>query len=427
MPGSIVRASEVVPRPISWVWRDRIQRGNLSVLDGDPGTNKTSLTCDFAARLTLGRSPYGSDESLPPATVLMIQGEDSVSEMRARLLACGADLNRALIYDKTTGPLSFPDDVAWLDAVVHEHNVLLVVIDPIFDFLTSNAQSEFGVRRALHPLNAMAERRGCAVLLLRHLTKSGNRNPLYRGTGSIGLIATVRQGWIVAADPANPERRILAQTKPRFNTTVESLCFRPFTNQHGLAIEWTGTSRLSASDLLVAEDRNAFAVEEAMVFLVALLSQGPMPQRQVYTLAAREGHSVKTLYRARAALGVRWDHVGYGPGSCSLLRLPENAEEVARLRERIVDPPERDGWHDDEQVFGDDEPTFDDEGPVPHVDDNPSGANVPPAASGPNTVDIPVAPPLSADWPPHRAIIRRRQVPDNPPPSPEASPQNGAR
>ena len=94
----IVRASEVVPRPASWVWRDRIQRGNLSVFDGDPGTNKTSLTCDLAARLTQGRSPYA------PATVLMIQGEDSVSEMRARLLACRADLNRALIYDKTTGP-----------------------------------------------------------------------------------------------------------------------------------------------------------------------------------------------------------------------------------------------------------------------------------------------------------------------------------
>ena len=39
---------------------------------------------------------------------------------------------------------------------------------------------------------------GAAVLLVRHLTKGGGQQALYRGLGSIGIIATVRSGLLVA-------------------------------------------------------------------------------------------------------------------------------------------------------------------------------------------------------------------------------------
>ena len=47
------RASEVKPRPVEWLWADRIPLGKLTLLDGDPGTCKTTLLLDLAARVKL--------------------------------------------------------------------------------------------------------------------------------------------------------------------------------------------------------------------------------------------------------------------------------------------------------------------------------------------------------------------------------------
>jgi hypothetical protein len=62
MPDRLILMSVHISTPTQWVWRDRIPLRNLTLLDGDPGVNKTTLTCDIAARLTLGRAMFGSDE-----------------------------------------------------------------------------------------------------------------------------------------------------------------------------------------------------------------------------------------------------------------------------------------------------------------------------------------------------------------------------
>lgn len=46
--------SEVTPEHVRWLWQDRIALGKLNVLDGDPGTGKSAMTTDLAARVTRG-------------------------------------------------------------------------------------------------------------------------------------------------------------------------------------------------------------------------------------------------------------------------------------------------------------------------------------------------------------------------------------
>jgi hypothetical protein len=89
----------------------------------------------------------------------------------------------------------------------------LVVIDPIVGFLDAGiaVSSDQGVRRALFPLAELAEKHGCAVLLVRHLGKSGGTRSVYRGGGSTGLLGACRSGWLIARNPQQPERRVLAQ------------------------------------------------------------------------------------------------------------------------------------------------------------------------------------------------------------------------
>src|SRR5947208_3483055 len=75
------------------------------------------------------------------------------------------------------------------------------------------AASDAHARRALAPLARLAERHRCAILLVRHLAKQGGRRALYRGGGSIGIVGACRSGWLLAPDPHQPQRRVLAEVK----------------------------------------------------------------------------------------------------------------------------------------------------------------------------------------------------------------------
>jgi hypothetical protein len=47
--------SDVVEESVEWLWEARIPLGKLTVIDGDPGTGKSALTIDLAARVSTGR------------------------------------------------------------------------------------------------------------------------------------------------------------------------------------------------------------------------------------------------------------------------------------------------------------------------------------------------------------------------------------
>jgi putative DNA primase/helicase len=47
--------SDVVEESVEWLWEGRIPLGKLTVIDGDPGTGKSTLTIDLAARVSTGR------------------------------------------------------------------------------------------------------------------------------------------------------------------------------------------------------------------------------------------------------------------------------------------------------------------------------------------------------------------------------------
>src|ERR1700704_3468488 len=71
--------------------------GELSLLDGDPGTNKSSLSLALAARLSSGKAmPDGT--MIERGGVLLLVAEDSLAKtVRPRLEAAGADLSRIAI------------------------------------------------------------------------------------------------------------------------------------------------------------------------------------------------------------------------------------------------------------------------------------------------------------------------------------------
>ena len=111
------RCSEITPEEVHWIWKCRIPLGEVTVVDGDPGTNKSVVMLTVAACITTGGElPGGGRVS---GGVLLLVGEDSVRKtVIKRLIAAGADVGRVAVlgrreaYEPGTGQLTFRNPVS---------------------------------------------------------------------------------------------------------------------------------------------------------------------------------------------------------------------------------------------------------------------------------------------------------------------------
>jgi hypothetical protein len=308
--------SQLVPRDIEWLWPGRLAFGKLAILDGDPGLGKSLLTLDLCARLSTGR-PFPDGSPGPgPASAIILNGEDGAEDtIRPRLQALGADLERIFVLHRTAGavrePLRFPTHAHVLDKALAQTGAKLVVIDPIMAFLdphvlTGNDQS---VRRALYPLAQLAEEHHCVMKSVRHLNKGGSFRSIYRGGGSIGIVGACRSGWLVARDPDDPLRCVLAQVKNNLAPPQASLAYTVAAADTATAtITWLGPCAWTADQLLAAAASAPPAVparDRAREFLASVLEKGPRTSRELWALTQERRLSWRTVRRAKVELQIR--------------------------------------------------------------------------------------------------------------------------
>jgi hypothetical protein len=320
----VIRVADVQAERVDWLWPGWIARGKITVFDGDPGLGKSTVTLDLAARLSIGARMPCDDGSAPePAATLLLSAEDGPADtIRPRLEAAGADLERIHILRGVPDGSAFrmpelPRDLDWIESVIIETGAALVVIDPLFAYLGDkiNARVDHDVRRALALLAEMAARTHAAIVLVRHLNKAPGGPAIYRGGGSIGIIGAARSGMLLAADPGDATRRVIAQTKSNLGPPVPALALRlvPVSADKVARIAWEGPTNHQASDLLRIEDGAAHTeVEVATAWLREELSDGhPRESGEVKALAKDEGISARTLARACNLAAVETKREGF--------------------------------------------------------------------------------------------------------------------
>jgi hypothetical protein len=313
--------SEVEPERVRWLWERRIARGKLNLVDGDPGTGKSAMTTDLAARVTVGKDwPDGSE--CQAGGVVILSAEDGLADtIRPRFDAAGGDPSKAVAVSTVPDAegnerqIALPDDLGILEAAVERVGAVLVIVDPLMAFTPRevNSHRDQDVRRMLAPVARMAERTGAAVVVIRHLNKAAGGNALYRGGGSIGIVGAARCGLLVAKHPEDDGGRVLAPIKSNLAAPAPSLVFGLASTENGaVRVDWKGESNLDASALLSAptdhEERSALS--EAQEFLREALSDGRAPATEVRQDAEQAGIAKRTLDRARQTLGVEASREG---------------------------------------------------------------------------------------------------------------------
>lgn len=328
--------SAVQPEAVRWLWPGRVPAGKLTILDGDPGLGKSTLALDLAARVSRGL-PMPDGSPTTQGAVLLFTAEDGLADtVRPRLDALGADVAQVYAYDgvrreDVAGSVTFPAHVDALAERIAALGGQLVIVDPLVCYLHGalNTRVDSDMRQALAPLARVAEQTGAAIVVIRHLNKSAGAAAIYRGGGSIGIIGAARSALLVARDPEDEERRVLAVVKSNLASLAPSLGFALVGSSNGAArVEWLGESAHLA-DALLAIPTGATEhgeLDEAADFLRAALGDGERTVRDVETEARAAGIAERTLNRARRAVGVSARRVGGVAGRGTwVLSLPTKA------------------------------------------------------------------------------------------------------
>jgi hypothetical protein len=333
----VIDLATIQPTPVKWLWPRWVPLGTVTVVDGDPGLGKSTLLLDLVARVTRdGVMPDGSQGK--SGNVLLLSAEDSMEQtVVPRLLAAAADMQRIRHFRDVadqlgTRPPLIPDDLDAVEEMVKERQVVLVVIDPLMAYLSTMLDSsrDHHMRRALYHLASLADRQGCAIILLRHLNKQNHAKAIYRGGGSIGIIAAARSALLVTKDPADDKLRLVMVMKSNLSEMPPARRYE-LVRQEGQAVHiaWRGEANVRPDEALQGGgmDESGTLIEEAAKMLTELLSVHDWPVHDLNKEMEKAGIAPRTLKRAKSLIGARSYHSGYGKGSQWIWTLKPTGEE----------------------------------------------------------------------------------------------------
>ena len=300
----IIRMSDIACEPVEWLWEPYIPRGAISMMQGDGGQGKTTLSLAIAAAITKGEALPGKlgDNNMVPANVIVQNGEDSYSRtIKPRLEQFGANCDRVFTIDEEELALSYSDER--IEQTIIQMKAKLLIIDPLQAYFGgANMNAANSVRPLMKRLGTIAEQTGCSILLVGHLGKKGGKSQ-YRGLGSVDIFAAARSVLTVGSIDTDENMRAMVHNKSNLAPPGSSLAFRldPVSGFY-----WMGECDIDIDELLSGKKQpkpeNQFA--KARTFIENTLRNGPVAATDIKQMAKELGISEKTLNRAKSALDV---------------------------------------------------------------------------------------------------------------------------
>ncbi len=318
-------ANTIEPEPVRWAWEDagqgRIPAGSLSIAAGREGTGKSSQGIWMASQTS--RGTLEGCFAGKPRKVLYVAIEDSWKyTLVPRAMAAKADLTMIGRFEVVTTTddyneasviLSLPHDNDLLKRTIIEHDVALVVIDPLLSVIGSSLDSHRSrdVREALDPLAGIADETGALIYGIAHFNKSTGTDAAALITGAGAFKDVPRTIFGFARDEEN-QTRLMTQVKnslgrddlPSRTYTIESV---EIPTKKGTAVTgrflFTGETTRTVSDVLRDSRRDGSGQNmTADQFIATYLkgAGGTAPANTVIEAGEDAGFSESTLKNARS-------------------------------------------------------------------------------------------------------------------------------
>lgn len=321
---NIKKASEYKESQINWIWEKFLVRGKFHILGGQPGTAKTTIALDLAARITSGTSFPDGSQINKPGFVVIWSDEDSVADiLKPRLIAAKANLDNVFFIDS----VNFGDnknraidpstDLKHLYNCLPNQQIDLIIFDPITSLIKGDSNKQIDVRDSLRWVTELAEEKSCAILGITHFTKgTAGTSPVERITGSVAFSALSRIALATLISP-NSDRKVFCIAKS--NLGIDRGGFEFIVEQVAIS------DKISASKIkwLKELDKSAYQItndlnrrddqrlnHSAIEVLETILEVGSQESNYVKQAMKNHGYSDKQTRTARNNLNVQIEKIG---------------------------------------------------------------------------------------------------------------------
>ena len=293
---------------VEWLWFPYLPFGKLTIIQGNPGEGKTYFAMMLTAACT-NRKTFPNMEEIEPFNVIYQTAEDGMGDtIKPRLVEAGADLSRVMVIDDTEEALTLSDDR--IEKAICQNQVRLLIIDPVQAFIGADVDMNRAneVRPVFRKLGMIAEKTGCAIVLIGHLNKSSGTQSTYRGLGSIDIMAAVRSLLFIGKVKKDPTTRVLIHEKSSLAPPGETMAFK-LGDEEGF--RWVGAYEISADDLLDGKEGKPTEtkLQRGTKLIYELLADGnAVTIRELDERAKTQGISQRTMREARSRMKKELDY-----------------------------------------------------------------------------------------------------------------------
>ena len=277
VPLEVVKASEIEPKEVKWLWYPYIPVGKVTLLQGDPGDGKSKLMLSIAALLSKG-------EPLP------------FTETEENLIFIKED-------EKS---LSFGDNR--IREAIEMYHAKLLILDPMSSYIGENCSMNNAneTRAEFNHLIAVAKDTGCAIVIIAHMNKMRDTNPLYRTNGSIDIAGAARSILAITRTPNKevPAERYLVQVKSNLAPTGSAILFEVSEKGVDFISEMEMTAEEAFQSLVPKIGRPNDKEVKAKAFLMEMLKDGEMLSSDCEEKLEAAGFKKSTIKKAKKNTGV---------------------------------------------------------------------------------------------------------------------------
>ncbi len=300
---SLIFFDSVEPTETHWLWYPYIPLGKVTIMMGDPGEGKSTLSLAIASAVTQGAQfPDTKTAVHAPEIVLYQNAEDGLADtIIPRVKRLGGNCRGLVTINEMKENADMQSTMLY--EIISKIRPKLVILDPLQAYLGDHVDMHRAneVRPVMRYLAMLADHFGCAIVLIGHMNKKADLKSLYRSIGSIDLTAAARSVLLVGRDPSEPARRVIAQVKNSLAPEGENVAF---TINDGV-FHFEGVCDVPTERLLSQRERRVTPRDRAAECLTRWLTEhGEISVREIYDMACGEEITKAALLRAKASLGI---------------------------------------------------------------------------------------------------------------------------